>query len=65
MSGEFFDQTTGIYIGGSVALEGAAMDLYNGIIGKNSSTLEVACGPPGIGAKKVQGSSETSFELLT
>jgi hypothetical protein len=31
--------------------EGAVMDLHIGIVSINSSTLEVACGPPGIGAK--------------
>jgi hypothetical protein len=34
-----------------VLLEGAVMDLYIGSIGKNSSALEVACGPPEIRAK--------------
>jgi hypothetical protein len=41
------------YIGGSVALEGAVIDLHNGIIGSmNSPALEVPCEPPGFGAKK-------------
>jgi hypothetical protein len=36
----------------SVALEGAVVDLHISIESMmNSSTLEVACGPPGIGAK--------------
>jgi hypothetical protein len=40
------------YIVGSVALEGAVVDLHIGTTtGINSSTLEVACPPPGIGAK--------------
>ena len=39
------------YIGRSVALEGALMDLHIGTIGINSSALKVACPPPGIGAK--------------
>jgi hypothetical protein len=39
------------YYGGSVALKCAVMDLHIGIIGLNSSALEVACPPPGIGAK--------------
>jgi hypothetical protein len=44
--------TTCTYIGGSVALEGAVMDLHIGTrVGINRSALEVACGPPGIGAK--------------
>jgi hypothetical protein len=33
------------------------MDLYIGTLGINSSALKVACGAPGIGAKKVQESS--------
>jgi hypothetical protein len=43
------DKTRGIdlYIGSSVSI--------------NSSTLEVACPPPGIGAKKVQETSEARF----
>jgi hypothetical protein len=43
----------------AVLLEGAVMDLYIRIPSMNSSALEVACPPPGIGAKKVQESSET------
>ena len=40
------------YIAGSVALEGAVVDLQNcTTVGKNSSALEVACPPPGITAK--------------
>jgi hypothetical protein len=36
---------------GSVAMEDAVMDLHVGtILSKNSSALEVACPPPGIGA---------------
>jgi hypothetical protein len=46
------------YIEGSVALEHGVIDLHDGtILSINSSTLEVACPPPGIGAKKVQGKS--------
>jgi hypothetical protein len=38
------------------------MDLNSRTIhGRNSSALEVACPAPGIGAKKVQGTSETRF----
>jgi hypothetical protein len=40
------------YSVGSVALENAGIDLdICTISGRNSSTLEVACPPPGIGAK--------------
>ena len=42
------------------------MDLHiSTIVSINSSALEVACGPPGIGAKTFQENSESSFELLT
>jgi hypothetical protein len=38
------------------------MDLCIGtIVSINSSTLEVSCPPPGIGAKKVQENSEARF----
>jgi hypothetical protein len=53
------------YIISDVALERAGVDLNSALISINSSALEVACPPPGIGAKKVQESLETSFELLT
>jgi hypothetical protein len=47
----------------AVALECAAIDLHNAAnvttVSINSSALGVACPPPGIGAKKVQESSET------
>jgi hypothetical protein len=49
------------YVGGSVALESAVINLEVAILNKNSSALEVACGPPGIGAKKVQETSENRF----
>jgi hypothetical protein len=40
------------YIGGSVALERAVVNLHIGTkSGIGSPTLEVACPPPGIGAK--------------
>jgi hypothetical protein len=39
------------YTGGSVAPENTVMHLHIATIGINSSTLEVACPPPGIGAK--------------
>jgi hypothetical protein len=39
------------YRGCSVALEGAVVDLHIGNTGIDSSALEVACPPPGIGAK--------------
>jgi hypothetical protein len=38
------------YMEGIVALEGAVVDLHIGKHSIDSSTLEVACGPPGIGA---------------
>jgi hypothetical protein len=55
------------YSASSVTLEGAAMDLHIGKPHcKNSSAgLEVACGPPGIGAKKVQEISENTLYILT
>jgi hypothetical protein len=39
------------YIGSSVALEGALMDLHISIESINGSALRVACPPPGSGAK--------------
>jgi hypothetical protein len=39
------------YEAGSVALESAVINLEVAILNINSSTLEVACPPPGIGAK--------------
>jgi hypothetical protein len=33
------------------SVEGAVIDLHIGILSINSSALDVACGPPGIGAK--------------
>jgi hypothetical protein len=51
-SGKFSEQIVITYSATSVALKCAVMDLHIGTItGKNSSALEVACGPPGIGAK--------------
>jgi hypothetical protein len=57
---------------GSVALKCGVVDLHISTqveleprAGINGPTLEVACGPPGIGAKTVQESSETKIELLT
>jgi hypothetical protein len=41
----------GTYIAGSVTLEGAVMDLCIGTSGRNSTALEIACGPPGHGEK--------------
>jgi hypothetical protein len=35
----------------NVTLEGAVMDVHIGSRSINGPTLEVACGPPGIGAK--------------
>ena len=46
-SGKFSEQCFGsTYIDGSVALEGAVVDLHIGTAGMNSAALEVACGPP-------------------
>jgi hypothetical protein len=56
------------YIGnGSVALECAIVDLRGAVPPEeNSTALEVACPPPGIGAKKVQETSEARLgSLLT
>jgi hypothetical protein len=40
------------------------VDLHIGTtVSSNSSALEVACPPPGIGAKEVQGISETNFGM--
>ena len=51
-SGKFSKQLGTTYTVCSVALEGAVMDVHIGTTGGiNSSTLEVACPPPGIGAK--------------
>jgi hypothetical protein len=39
------------YIASAVALESAVINLEVAILNINSSTLEVGCGPPGIGAE--------------
>jgi hypothetical protein len=59
IQGKFLVNKSGItYKGCKVALEGAVVDLHIRTTGGiNSSTLEVAYPPPGIGAKKVQESS--------
>jgi hypothetical protein len=49
------------YNASAVALKGAVVDLDSALIHTDSSALEVACPPPGIGAKKVQETSETRF----
>ena len=49
------------YIINDVALERAGVDLNSAMISINSSALEVACPPPGIGAKKIQEISRNSF----
>jgi hypothetical protein len=55
----------GTYPAGSVTLEGAVIDLYIGTpYGINSSALEVACGPPGIGAKNQGKFSENAWMEL-
>jgi hypothetical protein len=50
---------------GDIHKKSAVVDLHIPIpintISINSSALQVACPPPGIGAKKVQESSETRF----
>jgi hypothetical protein len=52
------------YSGDSVALENAGVDRdICTVSGINSSTLEVACAPPGIGAKKIQEISLISFKI--
>jgi hypothetical protein len=48
-----------------IALKGAVIDLQIGAtLGINSPALEVACPPPGIGAKKVQENSKTAPNYL-
>jgi hypothetical protein len=52
------------YTNGRVALEDGVVDLHIGtILNINSSALEVACPPPGVGAKKIQQSSLKSFGI--
>ena len=53
---EVSENTIGITYspGSSIALEGAVVDLDIGTASTNSSALQVACPPPGIGAKKFQ-----------
>jgi hypothetical protein len=46
---------------GSVAQECGVEDHHSSLVNINSSALQVACPPPGIGAKKNQETSETSF----
>jgi hypothetical protein len=54
-SGNFLESGYGItYMGSSVAPEGAVINLEVAALDKNSSSLSVPCGPPGIGAKKFQ-----------
>jgi hypothetical protein len=48
----------------AVALESAGVDLEIGTHGVNSSTLKVACGPPGIG-DFFQGRIEGRITVLT
>jgi hypothetical protein len=55
-SGKVVQTKAGTYIiaalvADSVTLEGAVMDLHIAHSGINSSALQVACPPPGIGAK--------------
>jgi hypothetical protein len=48
------------YLSSLVAFKRGVVDLHSGTSTSiNSSALEVACPPPGIGAKKVQEISET------
>jgi hypothetical protein len=58
------------YIGGSVALKRAVVDLHIGVpidtsFGINRSALKVACDPPGIGAEKSGKFPRTASEVLT
>jgi hypothetical protein len=48
-SGKFSEQLWNTYRQGSVAQEGAVVNLHIGTTGINSSALKVACGPPEIG----------------
>jgi hypothetical protein len=50
-------------VASDVALESAGVDLDICITGKDCSALEVACGPPGIGAKTIQEISENKIEI--
>jgi hypothetical protein len=55
-SGKFWNRFKTTYsaaAGGCVALEYAVVDLDIGTIGIHSSTLEVVCPPPGIGAESI------------
>jgi hypothetical protein len=71
ISGKFGEHLVTTYRCYNVALslERAVVDLHCGVhsalIHSNSSALEVACPPPGIGAKKVQENSKPDFALLT
>jgi hypothetical protein len=63
MSENSFGNTYAISL---IAQKGAVIDLQivitpGGTAGINSPTLEVACSPPGIGAKKIQERSRKSF----
>ena len=61
-SGNFCEKLVTTYVGGSIALECGIMNLHIGTrVGINGSTLEVACPPPGIGAKKNQETFEARF----
>jgi hypothetical protein len=62
------------YIPGDVALECATIDLQHNTasicvvsinVSTNGSALEIACPPPGIGAKLSRKLLETASELLT
>jgi hypothetical protein len=52
------------YIGGSIALEYAVIDLHNDTLSIDSSALEVACPPPGHG-RKIRKILETITPPLT
>jgi hypothetical protein len=66
ISQDGFEATEYTYIaGGAVALEGAGVDLDICIISINSSALQVACPPPGIGEVKSGTFRETTTPPLT
>jgi hypothetical protein len=63
-SGKFWDQLVTTYVGGSVALECAVVDLHGAVRNINSAALKVACPPPGHG-RKIRKNLETVTLPLT
>jgi hypothetical protein len=58
------DHHSSTYIESGVGVEGRIMDDKSSIKNVDGSTiLEVACPPPGIGARKIQESSQRSFGI--